>query len=98
MKKIKKAVDKYIECGDKKEALAFGEYQMRSMYLFDRPGSETYIESKNLKLQHQMKYWNIVLKIMRAGGRTCAYKEGEDKAVITVLDPAGFFSYKDKSC
>lgn len=35
--RLKKAVDKYIECGDKKEALAFGEYQMRSMYLFDRP-------------------------------------------------------------
>ena len=24
--RLKKAVDKYIECGDKKEALAFGEY------------------------------------------------------------------------
>ena len=26
--RLKKAVDKYIECGDKKEALAFGEYQV----------------------------------------------------------------------
>ena len=48
--RLKKAVDKYIECGDKKEALAFGEYQMRSMYLFDRPEVKAYIESKNPKI------------------------------------------------
>ena len=34
---FKKVVDKYIECGDKKEALAFGGYQKRSIYLFDKP-------------------------------------------------------------
>lgn len=28
---FKKVVDKYIECGDKKEALAFGGYQKRSI-------------------------------------------------------------------
>lgn len=41
--RLKKAVDKYIECGDKKEALAFGEYQMRSNVSVDRPEDKAYI-------------------------------------------------------
>ena len=86
--RLKKAVDKYIECGDKKEALAFGEYQMRSMYLFDRPEVKAYIESKNPKIATSDEILEYCSKIMRGEEEEpvpIKEKDEEGNTVITVL-------------
>ena len=77
---FKKVVDKYIECGDKKEALAFGGYQKRSIYLFDKPDVKAYIESKSPKIATSDEILEYCSKIMRG-----EEKDDEGNTVITVL-------------
>ena len=86
--RLKKAVDKYIECGDKKEALAFGEYQMRSMYLFDRPEVKAYIESKNPKIATSDEILEYCSKIMRGEEEEpvpIKEKDEDGNTVITIV-------------
>ena len=85
---FKKVVDKYIECGDKKEALAFGGYQKRSIYLFDKPDVKAYIESKSPKIATSDEILEYCSKIMRGEEEELVpikEKDDEGNTVITVL-------------
>lgn len=86
--KFKKVVDKYIQCGDKKEALVFGGYNEKSTYLFDKPDVKAYIERKNPKIATSDEILEYCSKIMRGEEEELVpikEKDSDGNTVITVL-------------
>ncbi len=86
--KERKLIDKYIECGDKREALIFAGYHEGSMQVFNRPHIKEYIKKEKNKIATSEEILEYCSKIMRGEEMEAVpvkEKDSDGNTVINVL-------------
>lgn len=87
--KQKRTADKYIQCGNKKEALIFGGYNPKYMAFFKLEEIRSYIEGKNPKIATSEEILEYCSKIMRGEEFEpvpIKEKDSEGKTIINIAE------------